>query len=241
MSKVALVTGGSRGIGAACARALAQEGYQIAFQYVSNEEKAREVQASIPGSKAYAFDLSKDESCTELINKVKTDFGRIDLLVNNAGIALDQVITFAKPEDFIRTLDTNLKPVFLLSKLVSRIMIKQKSGNIINLTSIVGHTGNPGQTAYAASKSAITGMTKSMAFDLAGFGIRCNCVAPGFIDTDMTSHLNGDVRDSFLSKIPLKRLGKPEEIADAVCFLASDKASYITGSTIHVNGGMYSN
>jgi 3-oxoacyl-[acyl-carrier protein] reductase len=240
-SKVALVTGGSRGIGAACVRALAREGYKIAFQYLSNEEKARQICESIPEAKAYCFDLSKDESCSALIQQVKTDFGRIDVLVNNAGIALDQVITFAKPEDFTRTLDTNLKPVFLLSKIVSRLMIKQKNGAIINLTSIVGHTGNPGQVAYAASKSAITGLTKSMAYDLAGFGIRCNCVAPGFIDTDMTSQLSGDVREQFLSKIPLKRLGKPEEIADAVCFLASERASYITGSTIHVNGGMYTN
>lgn len=239
MTKVALVTGGSRGIGAACVKALAKEGYKIAFQYLSNEAKARELMDSVPDSKAYCFDLSKDESCTELVNIVKKDFGRIDVLVNNAGIALDQVITFAKPEDFTRTMDTNLKPVFLLSKHVSRMMIKQKSGSIVNLTSIVGHTGNPGQTAYSASKSAITGLTKSMAFDLAAFGIRCNCVAPGFIDTDMTSNLSGEVRENFLTKIPLKRLGKPEEIADAVCFLASDRSSYVTGSTIHVNGGMY--
>lgn len=239
MTKVALVTGGSRGIGAACVKALAREGYKIALQYMSNEEKARQICDSIPDAKAFAYDLSKEESCAELITSVKNHFGRIDVLVNNAGVAIDQVITFAKPEDFNRTMDTNLRPVFLLSKFASRLMIKQKSGSIINLTSIVGHTGNPGQCAYSASKSAITGLTKSMALDLAGFGIRANCVAPGFIDTDMTSNLSGDVKEAFLAKIPLKRLGRPEEIAEAVCFLASDKAAYITGTTIHVNGGMF--
>ncbi len=241
MTKVALVTGGSRGIGAACVRVLAREGYTIALHYLSNEAKAKEICDEIPESKAFCFDLSKEESCTELINDVKKHFGRIDVLVNNAGVAIDQVITFAKPEDFTRTLNTNLKPVFLLSKLASKLMIKQKSGSIINLTSIVGHTGNPGQSMYSASKSAITGLTKSMAYDLAGFGIRCNCVAPGFIDTDMTSNLSGEIKENFLSKIPLKRLGSPEEVANAVAFLASEKASYITGSTIHVNGGLYSN
>lgn len=239
MTKVALVTGGSRGIGAACVKVLAREGYKIALQYMSNEEKARQICESISDSKAFCFDLSKEDSCAELIANVKSHFGRIDLLVNNAGVAIDQVITFAKPEDFARTMDTNLRPVFLLSKFASRLMIKQKSGAIVNLTSIVGHTGNPGQSMYSASKSAITGLTKSMAMDLAGFGIRCNCVAPGFIDTDMTSNLSGDVKETFLSKIPLRRLGRPEEVAEAVCFLASEKASYITGATIHVNGGLF--
>ncbi len=241
MQKVALITGGSRGIGAACVKALAREGFQIALHYVQSEEKANKICEEIPDAKTFRFDLSKEESSNALINSVKSHFGRIDVLVNNAGVAIDQVISFAKPEDFTKLMDTNLRPVFLLSKYVSRLMIKQKGGSIINLTSIVAYTGNAGQTMYSATKSAVTGLTKSMALDLAGFGIRCNCVAPGFIATDMTSDLSGDVKDVFLSKIPLKRLGTAEEVAEAVSFLASDKASYITGSTLHVNGGLFTN
>lgn len=239
MSKIALVTGGSRGIGAACVKALSEKGYTVAFQYVSSEERAQKICESTKNTSAFRYDLSVPESCTELIKTVKKEFGRIDLLVNNAGIAIDQIITFAKPEDFTKVLDTNLKPVFLLSKLASRLMIRQKGGNIINLTSVVAHSGNPGQAMYAASKSGVTGLTRSMAYDLAGFGIRCNCIAPGFIDTDMTSSLESEVKESFLSKIPMKRCGTPDEIANTVCFLASDDASYITGTTIHVNGGMH--
>ncbi len=241
MQKVALITGGSRGIGAACVQALARDGFQIALHYVNSEAKAQAICDTIPNSKAFRYDLSLEESANELITSVKKHFGRIDVLVNNAGVAIDQLITFAKPEDYNTVMNTNLRAVFLLAKHASRVMIKQKSGCIINMTSIVGHTGNGGQAMYAASKSAVTGLSKSMAIDLAGFGIRSNCVAPGFIETDMTSELTGETKEAFLSKIPLKRLGKAEEVAEAVSFLASDRASYITGSTIHVNGGMYTN
>ncbi len=237
--KVALVTGASRGIGKAIAQSLSQKGYLVAIHYRSQESKAQELAESIPGAKIFQADLGSEESCAALAKNVKEAFGRIDVLVNNAGMSIDQLITFAKPADFDQILNVNLKSVFNLTKAVSRFMIKQKSGSIINLTSVVGHTGNGGQSMYAASKGAITAFTKSIAVDLAGFGIRANCVAPGFIKTDMTDALSDEVKEGISSKIPLKRLGSPEEVANCVGFLASDDASYITGSTLHVNGGMY--
>lgn len=239
--KVALVTGASRGIGRACAEALAKQGYLVAIHYRSQEHLAKEAADAMPGSKIFQADLSSEEQCKELAKKVKEAFGRIDVLVNNAGMSIDQLITFAKPSDFDQILDVNLKSVFNLTKSVSKHMIKQKTGRIINLTSVVGHTGNAGQSMYAASKGAITAFTKSIAADLAGFGILANCVAPGFIKTDMTDALPSEAKEAILGKVPLKRLGSPDEVAACVCFLASDGASYITGSTLHVNGGMYTN
>lgn len=237
--KVALVTGASRGIGKAIAQSLSQQGYLVAIHFRSQEAHAQELAAAIPGSKIFQADLGSEESCVQLAKNVKEAFGRIDVLVNNAGMSVDQLITFAKPADFDQILNVNLKSVFNLTKAVSRFMIKQKGGSIINLTSVVGHTGNGGQSMYAASKGAITAFTKSVAVDLASFGIRANCVAPGFIKTDMTDSLSDEVKEAISAKIPLKRLGNPEEVASCVCFLASSEASYITGSTLHVNGGMY--
>lgn len=239
--KVALVTGASRGIGKACAQALAQAGYLVAIHFRSQEQQARELAASLPGAKIFQADLGQEESCKDLVKQVKESFGRIDVLVNNAGMSIDQLITFAKPSEFDQVLDVNLKSIFNLSKTASRVMIKQKSGVIINMSSVVGHTGNAGQSMYAASKGAITAFTKSIASDLASFGIRANCVAPGFIKTDMTGELPPAAQAALLERVPLKRLGTPEEVAACVVFLASDGASYITGSTIHVNGGMYTN
>lgn len=239
MQKVALVTGSSRGIGAACAIELAKRGYRVAIHFRSQEEQALKVQAQAPGSEIFQADLGNPEECQTLVKVVTDKLGKIDVLVNNAGVAIDQLVTFAKPEDFSTSIDTNLRPVFLLTKLVSRSMIRQKSGSIINMTSVVGHTGNKGQSIYAATKAGITGFTKSIASDLAPFGIRCNCVAPGFIATDMTQALPDDVKTALLSKIPLNRLGQGEEVAKAVAFLASADSSYITGTTIHVNGGMF--
>lgn len=239
--KVALVTGASRGIGKACAHALHQAGFKVAVHYRSGEDMALAFCKEHPGCVAYKADVSNEEECNELVKKVKAEMGSIDVLVNNAGVSIDQLITFAKPEDFDKLILVNLRSTFLLTKLVSRHMIKQKGGRIVNLTSVVGHTGNAGQSMYAATKGAITAFTKSIAADLAQFGILANCVAPGFIDTDMTQELGEEVRQAIMSKIPLKRLGRPEEIANAVTFLSSDAASYITGSTIHVNGGMYTN
>lgn len=237
--KVALVTGASRGIGKAIAQSLSQKGYLVAIHYRSQESAAQELAQSVPGSKIFQADLGSEESCTQLAKNVKEAFGRIDVLVNNAGMSIDQLITFAKPSDFDQILNVNLKSVFNLTKAVSRFMIKQKSGSIINLTSVVGHTGNGGQSMYAASKGAINAFTKSVAVDLAGFGIRANCVAPGFIKTDMTDALSDEVKTALSAKIPLKRLGLPEEVANCVAFLASPESSYVTGSTLHVNGGMY--
>lgn len=239
--KVALVTGASRGIGAACALALGQAGYKVALHYRGSEDAVRSVLAQLPDgmAKAFRFDLTAPQSCQDLIKVVKDEMGGLDVLVNNAGVAIDQVLAFAKPDDFDTLIATNLKPVFLLAKFAAKQMIRQKSGRIINISSVVGHTGNAGQSMYAATKAAINGFTKSIAQELAQAGILCNCVAPGFIETDMTNALSDEQKAAILAKVPMKRLGRPSEIGDAVVFLASDKASYITGTTLHVNGGMY--
>lgn len=241
--KVALVTGAARGIGAACALALGQAGYRVAIHYRGSEDQARAVAAKLPDGTArlYKFDLTAAGAAQELVKAVKDEMGSIDVLVNNAGVSIDQLLAFAKPEDFDTLLSTNLKPVFMLSKLTAKVMIRQKGGRIINITSVVGHTGNPGQSMYTATKAAITGFSKSIAQELAGFGILVNCVAPGFIETDMTGALKEETKEAILARVPLKRLGQPADVAHAVEFLASDKATYITGTTLHVNGGMYTN
>ena len=241
LAKVALVTGASRGIGAACAIALGQAGFKVAIHYRGSEDKALALSARIPGSMAFRADLAHSDECQNLIKVVSTELGPIHTLVNNAGMSIDQLLPFAKPDDFDTLIATNLKPVFLLSKFATKGMIRQKSGRIINIASVVGYTGNGGQSMYAATKGGITAFTKSIAIDLAGFGILANCIAPGFIQTDMTEALPQPAKDVALGRIPLKRFGTPEDIANAVVFLASDQASYITGSTIHVNGGMYTN
>lgn len=240
-AKVALVTGASRGIGAACAIALGKAGYKVAVHYRGGEDKARALCEKIPGAMAFRADLANADECQNLIKVVSAEMGPINVLVNNAGLSIDQLLPFAKPEDFDTLISTNLKPVFLLSKFASKGMIRQKNGRIINIASVVGYTGNGGQSMYAATKGGITAFTKSIATDLAQFGILANCVAPGFIQTDMTDALPEPAKEAAMAKIPLKRFGKPEDIAAAVAFLASEQASYITGSTIHVNGGMFTN
>lgn len=239
--KVALVTGAARGIGAACAVALGQAGFKVAIHYRGSEDAAHAVARQLPEgmAKTFRFDLTSAEACQDLIKAVKEEMGRLDVLVNNAGVAIDQVLAFAKLDDFETLLSTNLKPVFLLSKFAAKQMIRQRSGRIINISSVVGHTGNAGQSMYAATKAAMTGFTKSIAQELASAGILCNCVAPGFIETDMTHGLTDEQKQSILARVPLKRLGRPEDIGHAVSFLASDQATYITGTTLHVNGGMY--
>jgi len=237
--KVALVTGAAKGIGAACAKQLSKDGFRVAIHFRSNPELAESLKAELPNSELFRYDLSETGACEAMVKEIKEKMGRLDVVVNNAGIALDQVITFAKVDDFDRTIQTNLKPVFLLSKFASKLMIRSKWGRIINITSVVGHIGNNGQTIYSAAKSAITGMTRSLAIDLSSFGITCNCVAPGFIETDMTGSLPEEVKQKMMTQIPLGRFGRPEDIAEAVAFLASEKANYITGTTIHVNGGMF--
>ncbi len=240
MKKIALVTGSSRGIGAACARKLTQCGYRVALHCGTNRAQADALQAELPESHVFQADLSDPAACEGLIKAVKEVMGGIDLLVNNAGISIDQVIPFAKAEDFDRLLAVNVRSVFLLTKLASKLMIRKRQGVILNLSSIVGYQGNAGQSMYAATKSAITGFTKSVAMDLAPFGIRCNCIAPGFIETDMTRALDEKVRANILSRVPMQHLGTPEDVANAVAFLASDEAAYITATSLHVNGGMFS-
>lgn len=240
-AKVALVTGASRGIGAACALALGRAGFKVAVHYRGSEDKARAICSQIPGAMAFKADLSNQQECQDLVKVVAAELGPISVLVNNAGVSIDQILPFAKPEDFDTMISTNLKPVFLLSKFASKGMIRQKGGRIINIASVVGYSGNAGQSMYAATKGAITAFTKSIALDLAQFNILANCIAPGFIQTDMTDALPDQAKEAALQKIPLKRLGSPEDIAGAVAFLASDQAAYITGSTLHVNGGMFTN
>tara|TARA_B100001964_G_C14072699_1_gene526605 strand:+ start:142 stop:876 length:735 start_codon:yes stop_codon:yes gene_type:complete len=237
--KIVLITGASGGIGAACAELLARRNYLVALHFHSNIAKANKLASDLDGCKTFRYDLSRPEACENLVKDVKKEFGCIDLLLNNAGRSIDQLVPFVKPTDYEELMQVNLRPVFLLSKFVSKLMIRKKSGSIINITSVVGHTGNPGQSVYTATKSAITGFTKSIAFELAPFGIRCNCVAPGFVKTSMTDSLPKEVHDRILEKIPLKRFATPQDVAHAVYFLSSSEASYITGSTIHVNGGMY--
>lgn len=238
--RVALITGASRGIGEACARALRADGFSIALHYRRDDELAARICAEIGAAEPFKADLKDSAACEALVKQVKAKFGRIDVLVNNAGMVKDQILPFARLEDFQELVDVNLRAVFIVSKFVSKQMIRQKSGRIISITSVIGHTGNVGQCAYAATKSAITGFTKGIAQDLAQFGILCNCVAPGLIVSEMTDRLTAEVKEQIRARIPLQKFGKPSDVAAAVAFLASPQVAYITGETIHVNGGVYS-
>jgi len=242
-NKVVLVTGGSRGIGRACAVRFAQGGATVVITYAGNEAAANETLQLIEqaGGKGHAlkFDVADTAKCAEAIDSVVKQHGRLDVLVNNAGVAVDGLSMRVKDEDWDRQLDTNLKGAFALIRAATRTMMKQRQGAIINLTSIVGESGNGGQVAYSASKAGLIGLTKSLAKELASRNVRVNAVSPGFIDTDMTSTIPPDVRTKMTESIPLGRLGSADEIAQAVTFLASDAASYITGEVLRVNGGMY--
>ncbi len=241
--KVALVTGASSGIGKAIALALAKEGAIIAVNYYpGNSADADQVVKYIQdmGSKAFAVaaDISKGTDVNEMVSKVTDEFGKIDILVNNAGITRDNLLMRMKEEDWDAVLNTNLKGSFLCTKAVIRPMMKQRAGRIINIASVVGVTGNAGQANYSAAKAGLIGLTKSTAKELASRGITVNAVAPGFISTSMTDVLSDEVKESLLGVIPMGKLGLPEDIANAVVFLASDNAQYITGQTLNVNGGM---
>ncbi|HJE83806.1 3-oxoacyl-[acyl-carrier-protein] reductase [Megasphaera stantonii] len=240
--KTAVVTGGSRGIGRAIAVALAAEGAKVAVIYAGNAAAAEETLSLIKeqGGEAVAMqcDVADDAAVSDMINAVKEQFGSVDILVNNAGITRDGLLMRMKEGDWQAVLDTNLTGVFHCTKAVTKLMMKQRSGAIINITSVVGQTGNAGQANYAAAKAGMIGFTKSVAKELASRGIRVNAVAPGCIDTDMTAVLSDAVKEDMLKSIPLGRVAQPEEVAKAVVFLASDNASYITGQVLNVDGGM---
>ena len=240
--KVVLVTGGSRGIGQACALAFAREGAHVVINYAGNDEAANKTLGEIEKlgvkGKALKFDVANAQACSDAIDGIVKELGKIDILVNNAGIAIDGLVMRISEEDWQRQLDVNVKGAFLLTKAVCRPMMKARKGAIINLTSIVGESGNGGQAAYSASKAALIGLTKSVAKELASRNVRVNAVSPGFIETDMTQSIQGDLRTKMIESIPLGRLGGAAEIADAVVWLASDRSSYVTGEVVRVNGGM---
>ncbi len=238
--KVVLVTGGSRGIGRACVLGFARSGATVVLSYAGNDAAAEEaVRLAGPATRAVKFDVADSAACARCVEDVVAQHGRLDVLVNNAGVAVDGLLVRVKYEDWDRQLDTNLKGAFALARAAARPMMKQRSGAIINLASVVGEMGNAGQAAYAASKAGLVGLTKALAHELASRNIRVNAVSPGFIETDMTSKVSGDMRTRLLAAIPLGRLGTADEVAASVLFLASDAASYTTGEVLKVNGGMY--
>lgn len=241
--KVALVTGASRGIGRQIALTLAEYGAAVIVNYNGSRERAEEVVAEITdkggSAVAYQCSVSDYEACGTMITELLARFGHIDILVNNAGITRDNLVMKMTPEDFDAVIDTNLKGTFYTIKHMYRAFLKQRAGRIINLTSVSGLLGNAGQANYAASKAGVVGLTKSMARELASRNITVNAVAPGFIDTEMTQAMTETAREASLQQIPLKRVGIPEDIAQTVAFLASDRAGYITGQTISVDGGMH--
>ena len=240
--KTAIVTGATRGIGRGVALKLAEQGADLAFTYVSSEEKAlaleKELQSLGVKAKAYKSDASIMSDAESFVRDVLANFDSIDVLVNNAGITKDNLLMRMSEEDFDRVLEVNLKSIFNMTKAVQRTMLKQRAGSIVNMTSVVGVKGNAGQSNYAASKAGVIGFTKSVALELGSRNIRCNAIAPGFIETEMTEKLGEEVIANWRNSIPLKRGGSPEDVANATLFLASDLSAYVTGQTLHVCGGM---
>jgi 3-oxoacyl-[acyl-carrier protein] reductase len=240
--KVAIITGGSRGIGLAIARLLADDGASVV---VSGRDAARldaagkELESLGAPVLAVAAEATRREDVERLVEATRERFGRIDVLVNNAGITRDQLLVRMKDEDWDQVLDTNLRGVFLMTRAVSKVMMRQKSGRIINVASTAGAMGNAGQVNYSAAKAGVIGLTKAAARELAHWNILVNAVAPGLIETDMTASLSGEAREALLQQVPLKRIGQSREVAEVVRFLVGDGASYVTGQTIHVNGGLY--
>ncbi|AVK83138.1 beta-ketoacyl-ACP reductase [Lysinibacillus sp. B2A1] len=240
--KVAVVTGASRGIGRAIALKLADEGAKVVVNYSGSQAKAEEVVTMIQenGGEAIAVQasVSQTEEVTALMDKAVKTFGSLDILVNNAGITRDNLLMRMKEDEWDDVLATNLKGVFLCTKAVTRQMMKQRAGRIINISSIVGVAGNAGQANYVAAKAGVIGLTKTTAKELASRNILVNAIAPGFIETEMTDQLSEELKQGMLTQIPLAKLGQPEDIAKAVAFLASDDANYMTGQTLHIDGGM---
>lgn len=241
-NKTAIVTGGSRGIGEAIVLKFAEQGANVAFTYLSSEEKAKALEAKVAAMgvkvKGYKSDAADYDAAEKLVADVLADFGNIDICVNNAGISRDNLLLRVTPEQWDEVMQANLKSVFNLTKHVIRPMMKNKKGSIINMSSVVGVSGNPGQTSYSASKAGIIGFSKSVAQEYGGRNIRCNAVAPGFIETDMTNYLKEGDAQQWFAKIPMSRFGKPEEVADVCVFLASDLSSYVTGQVISTCGGL---
>lgn len=241
-ARTAIVTGGSRGIGRAICVALAEKKVNLVVCYAGRADAAEETVRLCreKGAQAIAVqaDVSKAEDVTRLVDETKNQFGRVDILVNNAGITRDDLLMRMSEDSFDAVLATNLKGAFLCTKAVSRLMLKGRFGRIINISSVVGLFGNAGQANYAASKAGLIGFTKSVAKEFGGKGITANAVAPGFIETDMTAVLAEDTRNAMIQQIPAKAIGKPEDVAAAVCFLASEEAGYITGQVLAVDGGM---
>ncbi|MBD3584776.1 3-oxoacyl-ACP reductase FabG [Salinimonas sp. HHU 13199] len=239
-SKVALVTGASRGIGKAIAQQLAEQGATV-IGTATSENGANNITEYLAdySGKGFCLNVTDKASIDDVLNSIKEEFGGVDILVNNAGITRDNLLMRMKDDEWQDIIDTNLTAIFSLSKAVLRGMMKKKHGRIVNVGSVVGSSGNPGQANYAAAKAGVIGFSKSMAREVASRGITINVVAPGFIDTDMTKALTDEQKEAIFKDIPANRLGRPEEIAATVAFLVSDSAAYITGETIHVNGGMY--
>ena len=235
--KTAIVTGASRGIGKVIAEKLFEAGATVIL-IARNEEKLKQLSEKLNNSPYYPLDITDREKVVQTFKEIQKEY-TIDILVNNAGITRDNILMMMKEEEIDSVIDTNLKSVFFITKQVLRKMLKQRSGRIINITSIIGLMGNPGQSNYAASKAGIIGFTKSLAKEIGSRNITVNAIAPGFIETDMTKDLPEENRKAMLETIPLKRTGTPEDIANAVLFLASDLASYITGTVLNVSGGMY--
>ncbi len=240
--KTAIITGGSRGIGKGIVEVFASHGANVAFTYSSSAEAANaladEMSKRAVKAKAYKSDASSYEDAQKLAEEVMKEFGSIDILVNNAGITRDNLLMRISEEDFDTVIEVNLKSVFNMTKAVQRTMLKQRKGSIINMSSVVGIKGNAGQTNYAASKAGIIGFTKSVALELGSRNIRCNAIAPGFIETEMTGKLDENIVQGWRNAIPLKRGGTPEDIAKACVFLASDLSDYVTGQVLNVDGGM---
>ena len=240
--RTAVVTGGTRGIGLAIARALAEDGASVV---VSGRDAARlesavsELEGVGAAAVGVTADQSKREDCDRLVDAAKERFGRIDVLVNNAGITRDQLLVRMKDDEWDQVMDTNLRGVFLMTRATAKSMMRQKAGRIINITSTAGAMGNPGQVNYSAAKAGVIGLTKAAARELAHWNILVNAVAPGLIETDMTAGLPDAAREALLQQVPLKRIGATREVAEVVRFLAGDGAAYVTGQTIHVNGGLY--
>ncbi len=241
-NKTALITGASRGIGKGIAMEFARQGANVAFTYNASAEAAEALEAQLEGfgvkAKGYQSNAADFDAAQQLVLDVIEDFGGLEILINNAGITKDNLLMRISEEDFDKVIEVNLKSVFNLTKAVLRPMLKQRSGSIINMSSVVGVKGNAGQTNYAASKAGILGFTKSVALELGSRNVRCNAIAPGFIETEMTAKLDPKTVDSWRDAIPLKRGGTPQDVANACVFLASDMSAYITGQTLNVDGGM---